>query len=117
MELSGKRCVAFCGIGYPEGFRQTLDSLGVRLSQFAVFPDHHQYTAADLQTIAGAAEDTKAEFIVTTEKDAMRLLSSEAPGPFRDRLWLYIVIELTIGEGESVLHDLLNRALMQAAKC
>lgn len=69
--LRGRRVVAFCGIGQPEGFRSTLLSLGAVLVDFVEFPDHHQFRREELDSLA--ARRGVAEAFVTTEKDRARL--------------------------------------------
>ncbi|MFA6456380.1 MAG: tetraacyldisaccharide 4'-kinase [Bacteroidota bacterium] len=71
--LKGHIAVAFSGIAAPDAFRQSLESCGVTIKQFFIFDDHHQYSKADLDTIVLAFERSKADFILTTEKDAVRL--------------------------------------------
>ena len=55
---------AVAGIGTPERFFRQLENLGISASPHA-FPDHHNYTAAEL--------DFDGEAILTTEKDAVKL--------------------------------------------
>ena len=70
--LAGRRVFAFAGLADNEQFfaslRGTLDVAGT-LS----FPDHHIYTDADLGRIAGAAAAARADVIVTTQKDAVKI--------------------------------------------
>jgi len=72
--LKGKRICAFAGIGTPERFRRTLESLGAEIVDFLVYPDHHRYTSSDLDVIEQAAKKVQAEMIVTTEKDEIKLM-------------------------------------------
>ena len=65
---------AFCGIGNPEAFRQTLLKLGGNLCDWRTFPDHHDYdrgTLEDLHEWAGKQPPDCA--IVTTQKDLVKL--------------------------------------------
>ncbi len=62
--LQGQRLHAVAGIGDPGRFFDQLLSLGLTHDAHA-FPDHHSYTAADL--------DFTGDAIVTTEKDAVKL--------------------------------------------
>jgi tetraacyldisaccharide 4'-kinase len=71
--LRGKSVYAFCGIGNPEAFRRTLESLGTPLVKFRSFEDHHVFTPQDLRRINAEAQEFMAEVIVTTEKDASRV--------------------------------------------
>jgi tetraacyldisaccharide 4'-kinase len=71
--LRGRSVYAFCGVGNPEAFRRTLESLGTPLVKFRAFDDHHVFTPQDLRRINAEAQEFMAEVIVTTEKDAARV--------------------------------------------
>ncbi len=70
--LSGKRVLAFAGIGRPQKFFTTLDSLGAILVGCRAFADHHRYRPAEIEEMLARAENLDA-VPVTTEKDAVRL--------------------------------------------
>lgn len=55
-------------IGWPPGFRRSLESLGARVVAERVFRDHHRYRARDLRGLSREAPRW-----VTTEKDALKL--------------------------------------------
>ena len=74
------RVAAFCGLGNPETFWQSLREMGVNVVRQWTFPDHHRYTAAELEKMADAG------VLVTTEKDAMNL-PEDRP---REIYWLKI---------------------------
>ncbi|MGH9562273.1 MAG: tetraacyldisaccharide 4'-kinase, partial [Terracidiphilus sp.] len=65
--------VAFCGIARPEQFFAGLERAGLNISARFAFPDHHRYTARDLEHIATEARKASASALVTTEKDRVRL--------------------------------------------
>jgi tetraacyldisaccharide 4'-kinase len=71
VELAGKKVVPVCGIANPSSFLDTLSSLGVKLAQPLVFPDHHAYGEKEISEIekAGAADC----MVITTEKDGVKL--------------------------------------------
>jgi tetraacyldisaccharide 4'-kinase len=71
--LAGKRLLAFAGLGRPDAFRKTLAALGAEVADFLPYPDHHAYRRSDIEGIRQRAVAASAEFIVTTEKDAVRL--------------------------------------------
>jgi tetraacyldisaccharide 4'-kinase len=65
---------AFCGIGNPAAFRRTLEGLGAAVADFRTFPDHHPYTRADVDDLAGWADLLPAgAAVVTTQKDWVKL--------------------------------------------
>ncbi len=76
----GQRCLGFCGIGNPESFQQTLKQLGVNLVAWESFPDHHHYDAADLARLTDLAEKTSAEVLLTTQKDLVKLRTTNLSG-------------------------------------
>jgi tetraacyldisaccharide 4'-kinase len=64
---------AFCGIARPQQFFDGLESAGLRIAAHAAFPDHHRYTARDLDRLIAAARAAGATTFLTTEKDLVRL--------------------------------------------
>ncbi len=72
-ELSGKRLLPFCGIAHPDHFVKVLENLGVEVPFVIRFHDHHRYAAKDVEHLATAYVRTRADFLITTEKDAVKL--------------------------------------------
>ncbi|TSA11170.1 MAG: tetraacyldisaccharide 4'-kinase [Deltaproteobacteria bacterium] len=72
-ELKGKKALAFCGIAHPESFRKMLIRLGIDLVDFMDYRDHYDYHRGDLEKIEEKAARKGAEFIITTEKDAVKI--------------------------------------------
>ncbi len=75
----GKSFFGFCGIGNPISFKKTLLSVDIELTGFKPFRDHYRYNQDDIQLITRDAEKCGAEWIVTTEKDIMRLKGLSLP--------------------------------------
>ena len=73
----GRRVLAFAGLADPAQFFEALRSAGMAVAASLSFPDHHRYTAADLRRIDQAAAAAGAEVIVTTEKDAVKLVRTD----------------------------------------
>ena len=71
--LKGKRGLAFCGLGQPESFRHSLKSLEVELVGLRPFRDHQVYQEKDKRRLLEEAASLKAEVLMTTEKDALKL--------------------------------------------
>jgi tetraacyldisaccharide 4'-kinase len=64
----GSSIVAFCGLGYPLKFKNTLIEMGYDVAHFYEFEDHHCYKNDDLHAIINHQLP-----IVTTEKDWVKL--------------------------------------------
>ena len=72
--------VAVAGIARPQSFFDELRRAGCTLAAAAAFRDHCRYTAGDIARIGRLAAEHRAEHVVTTEKDLVRLLPH---APFR----------------------------------
>jgi len=108
----GSTCVAFCGIARPGPFRQMLEEFGLTLKEFQEFPDHHRYTKRDLEFLENIIRQISPEFVLTTEKDAVRLMDDSAQ-LFRQHYPLYYVeLEARITDG-SHFSELLDKAANQ----
>ena len=64
---------AFCGIARPGQFFAGLEAGGVKIASQVAFPDHHNYSARDLERVASQARAAGATALLTTEKDCVRL--------------------------------------------
>jgi len=93
--VKGKKICAFAGIGNPLAFENTLAALGADVAVFIPFPDHHRYTEQDVGLIDEKARQCRAEMIVTTEKDKIRLEGFEAF--LRDLYTLRVEMEFLSG--------------------
>jgi len=71
--LRGRRVSAFCAIGNPDGFRHTLTACGYEVVKFREFPDHYQYSQADLDCMAAEAQRMNVEAVVCTQKDLVKI--------------------------------------------
>jgi tetraacyldisaccharide 4'-kinase len=97
--LKGHSAVVFCGIAGPEAFLKHLNECGITVREQFIFPDHHRFTDAEIAEIVASFHAAKADFILTTEKDAVRL------GEFESRLVTLpvsaLVMELVIHQQEA----------------
>lgn len=71
--LTNQPVAAFCGIGNPQGFRHTLESIGCRITAFREFPDHHAYARDDIADLTGWAADAHAAAVICTQKDLVKI--------------------------------------------
>jgi tetraacyldisaccharide 4'-kinase len=74
VQAAGTRVLAVAGIARPERFFNAARAQGWNVVQELAFRDHHWFDTGDLRLMLAAARTANADLILTTEKDAMRLL-------------------------------------------
>jgi tetraacyldisaccharide 4'-kinase len=106
--LIGKRVFLFRGIGNPEAFRRTVESLeGVEVVSAWALPDHFAYDPRTLGALGRECDASGADLALTTEKDLVKIRDAwPSRRPLRA---LRIEIEFTSG-GDRFL-ELLEHAL------
>jgi tetraacyldisaccharide 4'-kinase len=109
--LAGRPVAAFCGIGNPEAFRRTLAHLGAEVRAFRAFPDHHDYSAADVEDLRNWVRQQPTEcLLATTQKDLVKIPLAHLG---ERELWA-LKIELQVEAGGEVLEGKLHGALKPA---
>ena len=88
----GRRVVAVAGIARPERFFTALRSEGWDAVAQQQYRDHHWFSASDVDAIQRLAIDAKADLVMTTEKDAVRLTLPVGMEP----AWAYLPLHVTI---------------------
>lgn len=68
-------CGAFCGVGNPQSFFEQVRGQGLTPVFTRTFPDHHNYTQADVSRLQKEALEHGVECLITTGKDAVKLAS------------------------------------------
>ncbi len=92
--------IAFCSIANPAGFFSSLEALGMSCATRILFPDHHDFTAADLRKLLATHQQLP---FVCTEKDQVKLekLMPELTASEVKR-FLFLKVSLTVqAEGGS----------------
>ncbi|RPI74980.1 MAG: tetraacyldisaccharide 4'-kinase [Desulfobacteraceae bacterium] len=105
--LQDKQVAAFAGIAEPEAFKTTLRQLEAGIISFQSFADHHPFRAEEIQALAAEAEKNKADFLITTEKDWMRIKNLD--GPLPDLAYLSVQFRL-LGDEQLFFSMLKNKA-------
>jgi len=67
-DVEDSEFIAFCGIGNPESFKNTLLKNKISFSKFFVFPDHYEYKKKDIEKLLSYGKN-----LITTEKDFVKL--------------------------------------------
>ncbi len=78
--LRGQRVAAFCGLGNPAGFKHTLAECNYEVVAWREFPDHHNYTRDDVESLGRWATDSQAGALVCTHKDLVKLAVNSLAG-------------------------------------
>jgi len=99
--LKGRRVVAFAGLGDNRSFFELLRELGAELVHEVEFPDHHAYSASDMERLSLLKD---AEIVVTTEKDAIKLDQLEMP----ENLY-YLAVEAMVEREEELVELIVKR--------
>ena len=71
--LAREGALAFCGIARPDSFHSMLEVAGVAPRGLRAFRDHHYFSTLELDALEAEAARRGARWLVTTEKDAVRL--------------------------------------------
>lgn len=95
-EVARKRVFAFAGLADNAQFFASLRNAGVEVGGTRSYPDHHRYSAADLETIRREAGGLP---IVTTRKDAVKLGSAD-----------FVIVDAEAELDEAVLERVLQVA-------
>jgi tetraacyldisaccharide 4'-kinase len=70
---TGTRVLAVAGIATPERFFAGIEAAGWTVAGRVAFRDHHRFTRADMERIAAAMRMARADIVLTTEKDIVRM--------------------------------------------
>ncbi len=110
-EIVTRPVVAFCGIGRPSKFFETVERAGIRIAKRCPFPDHHRYSEADAHTLMTEAKALGAA-LLTTEKDHVRLKGRTGilEELFRSAVPLPIAVEF-LGDGRERIMRAIEAAI------
>ncbi|HMQ16529.1 MAG TPA: tetraacyldisaccharide 4'-kinase [Phycisphaerae bacterium] len=115
--LRGRRVLAVCGLGNPGSFVRLVESLGAEMTGVCEFADHHRYNRSDATRIARRASHDRAETVLTTGKDWVKLAplwSASGSSPDRPRLCC-LRIAMRLDDADRRLESALRAALNSPA--
>lgn len=108
--IAGRRGFGFCGIAHPASFRTTASEHGLKLAGFHAFADHQRYSESTLSRLFREAQSTDADYLLTTEKDLVKL------APFADGMPLPLYGLRMQVESESRLADFILLSIRSQAQ-
>jgi tetraacyldisaccharide 4'-kinase len=92
------RVGAFCAVGNPPSFFESVRGLGYEVGLERAFTDHHVYSQSDVDALHQLAKETGASALITTAKDAVKLKGLSFALP------CYVLeIEIAIDDAEGFL--------------
>lgn len=109
--VRARKAILVSSIGDPVYFEETVKDLGVSVVEHVKFPDHHNYSEPDIARIMTRCNERSFDFIITTEKDAVKF--NRMSFSFGDNNILTLAVEMEIVSGKEDLvdrlHSLYNR--------
>ena len=108
-QLACKKIFAFCGIGNPQAFFQTIKQNNAILVGSKIYDDHYRYSDGDIAYIREQARKAGAEMILTTQKDFNKI--SHYTPKNGDITLAYLAVELKFTAGEDKIRQLIEAAL------
>ena len=96
--IKGKKVSVFSAIANPEGFEDTIRNLGAHIESYHRYRDHHRFKTRELKEVVLSARENNVDYIVTTEKDSVRIPEINWKG--KKVLYLRVEIRLVMGEKE-----------------
>ena len=71
--LKSKNIYLLSAIGDNSGFKKTIKKIGANIVGHSKFLDHHKFKTSDLQKVQNDAKKFNANYIITTEKDLVKI--------------------------------------------
>jgi len=100
------RVAAFCAIGNPASFFESLRRMGYELTIEKSFVDHHVYSQDEIESLVKTAKDAGASSLITTAKDAVKLRSLSFSIP------CYVLeVEIALDNTDDFTHLIIYAAL------
>lgn len=103
--LKGRRTASISAIANPASFNSFLEENGANIVLERHYADHHRYTQQEMIDFLNAAKSAGAEYIMTTEKDAVRMPRLDR----RDIPMLFLRIEIDILSGQENFDQCISR--------
>ena len=109
--LRGKKICIMSGIGDPDYFAFLFDDIGADIVARRDYSDHYRYTQTDISRWRSLCSKTRAEAVVVTKKDYVKIRSLDLTGIEEKLFVLNVVIEVT--EGKEKLIAGLNSVIVR----
>ena len=114
-QLRGKKVMIFSAIGNPSSFEQNISGSGLQILEAVRYPDHHDYGMLEMQYIGERAEELRADAIITTGKDAVKIPTEFIY--FNRNIPLYVLnMDIKVTKGADVFENAISHVVKEAAR-
>ena len=103
--LNKEKIYIFSALGDHTGFEKTMNNTGAIIVGHSKYPDHHNYSSEDLKNIEQVAKNNNANFLITTEKDLVKINN------YKGEMSLYAVRIKLVFEPETLLNEYLEELI------
>jgi tetraacyldisaccharide 4'-kinase len=103
--IKGRSVASLSGIAQPESFEQSLATLGAMVVYSKRFADHHRFSQQEILNTINRGKKRQAEFIITTQKDAVRFPKIDR----RDLPFYFMRVEIKILSGADSFQDCVRK--------
>jgi len=108
-DLVGKNIILLSAIGDPDYFNFVAEKLGADIVRRMDYPDHYRYMQSDLSDVNNNAVNCKADIILTTQKDYIKIRELDTSQIEEKLFVLHIATEVV--SGKEILFDRLNSVI------
>jgi len=106
-EFKGQKSLVISGIANPHSFFRALEQLNVDTENRMVFRDHKFYTPEDIQNIRKQFYAANVHSVITTQKDAVKLMQYKKE--LDDIDIFYLKIELQFDDEKKFANEIFNK--------
>lgn len=103
--IKDKKVILVAGVANPTSFFKLIESLGAEILVTEAFPDHHYFKKDEIESLLAYAKSEDA-YIVTTEKDIVRLKNI-----IEDEMILFLQVNLQFFSGEQETKSIIDQIL------
>ena len=100
-EFINKKLLAIAGIGNPNNFFDLLEKNDLTIAKKIVYPDHHEFSEEEINSISKLAEENNYQ-IILTEKDFYKIKNPD------NKTFKYLDITLEIAEKQKLINLVLK---------
>ncbi len=106
-EFEGQKSLVISGIANPHSFFKALEQLNVDTENRMIFRDHKFYTPEDIQNIRKKFYAANVHSVITTQKDAVKLMQYKKE--LDDIDIFYLKIELQFDDEKEFINEIFNK--------